>query len=293
MNEVPVWSCEFKEAPSAPALNALTVGSKFTLNCHGDLAVPWAKGQPVTPVFPQKEQAYSLAILETSRLEENDVTFVVTGYKAGKHEPEYIRFVQGDKGFEFVKPKWQIQSVLKQGEQPQPYPPFGPWALSLPIWIMVAALIALLLILYFAIRTIRRRGQRRRMLDELKLHRTALSPLHQFYRDSRLLRRKIHNAKTVEDLKKISEELDREFRLYVLRQFQIPALDWSDGEILRDLKKRHRRVYRQSSESLKRTLRELSRMRGRDQILLHDVEQLHRMSLDVVERLDTAQEARR
>jgi hypothetical protein len=293
MNEVPVWSCEFKEAPSAPSLNALTVGAKFMLNCHGDLAVPWSKDQAVTPVFPAKEQAYSLTVLESQRLEPNDVQFVVTGYKAGKHEPEYVRFVQGDKGFEFVKPKWEIQSVLKQGEQPQPYAPFGPWNLNMPLWIIVCAAVILALFAYLLVRFLRRRTQRRRMLEELKLHRTALSPLHQFYRDSRQIRRKIHNAKNVEDLKKISEELDREFRLYVLRQFEIPTLDWSDGEILRDLKKRHRRVYRQASEPLKRILRELFRVRARDQLLLPDVEQLHRMSLDAVERLESAQEVRR
>jgi hypothetical protein len=293
MNEIPVWSCEFKEFPQGPALNALTVGSKFTLNCHGDLPVQWAVGTPVTPVFPQKEQAYSLAILENPRLEANQATFTVTGYKAGKHEPEYLRFVQGERGFEFVKPKWEIQSVLKQGEQPQPYPPFGPWALGMPLWFLVALVAAALVSVYLVIRALRRRNQRRRMLDELKLHRTALTPLHQFYRDSRLLRRKIHNARNVEELRKISEELNREFRLYVLRQFQIPALDWSDGEILGDLKKRHRHVYRHASETLKRTLRELFRMKGREGLLLHDVEQLHRMSLEAVEKLDSVREARR
>jgi uncharacterized membrane-anchored protein YhcB (DUF1043 family) len=279
--------------PENPALDALTVGSPFALHCHGDIPVEWTPGNSPKPTFPQKEQEYSLSVLQTTRLDAQDVSFVVTGYKAGKQEPDYIRFLQGEKGFEVVKPKWEIQSVVKKDEKPQPYPSFGPWSILLPMWFLVSVVLVVGLIAYLVMRALRRRAQRQRMLEDLKRHRTALSPLHQFYRDARLLRRQLHNAKSVEDLKKISEQLDREFRLYVLREFEIPTLDWTNGEILGDLKKRHRRVYRKASEPLQKTLRELFRLKGRETILLHDVEQLHRMSLDAAERLEGAKESRR
>lgn len=293
MSEVPVWNCEFKQRPEHPELNALTVGAKFEMQCRGDIPVAWDKG-PVEPAFKDKEQKYSLVVLESPRLDPNQVDLVVTGYKAGKFEPEYVRFMQGPHGFEVAKPKWEIQSVIKQnqGEPPQPYPPFGPWSLALPVWIFVIIAIAVALGTFFVFRHLRRRAQRQRMLEELKRHRTALSPIHQFYRDARLIRRKLHQAKTVEELKSISVELDKEFRLYVLRQFEIPTLDWTDGEILGDLRKRHARVYRQAGDPLKKTLRELFRVRERDQLLLHDLEQLHRMSLEAVERLESAREAK-
>ncbi len=292
MNEVPVWSCEFKELPEQSKLDSLTVGAKFSLQCQGEIAVAWQDGL-VRPIFPQKEQLYTLTVLETVRLDPNRADFVVTGYKPGQHEPEYVRFMQGDKGFEVLKPKWAIESVIKQEEQQpqQPYPPFGPWELSLPLWFFLTLGVLGLALGLVLLRFLRRRTQRQRMLDNLKLHRTALSPLHQFYRDARLIRRKLHSAKAVEELKKISDDLDREFRLYVLRQFEIPTLDWTDSEILHDLRKRHRRVYRQASEPLQRILRELFRIKARDQLLLADVEQLHRMSLEAVERLDRAREA--
>lgn len=293
MKEVPVWTCEFKGLPENPALDALTVGSKFALHCHGDIPVEWDANLTPKPTFPQKEMEYSLSILQTTKLDSKDVSFVVTGYKPGRQEPDFIRFVQGDKGFEVVKPKWEIQSVVKKDEKPQPYPSFGPWSIFLPTWFLVSIVLVIALMAYVVVRTLRRRAQRQRMLEDLKRHRTALSPLHQFYRDARLLRRKLHSAKTIEDLQKISEDLDREFRLYVLREFEIPTLDWSDNEILGDLKKRHRRVYRKASEPLKKTLRELYRVKGREKLLLHDVEQLHRMSLDAAERLEGAKESRR
>lgn len=293
MTDVPVWKCEFEAIPENPALDALTVGSKFTIHCNGDIPVEWQPGVAPSIYFPQKEQQYTLAILQTTKLEPQEVSFVVTGYKPGQLEPEYIRFMQGEKGFEVAKPKWEIKSVLKEGEKPEPYPAYGPWSIYLPWWFWVSIALFVVLVGYVVTRALRRRAQRQRMLEDLKLHRTALSPLHQFYRDARVLRRKLHNAKSTEELQQISIDLDREFRLYVLREFEIPTLDWSDGEILADLRKRHRRVYRRASENLKKTLRELFRLKSREKILLHDVEQLHRMSLETVERIEGAKGGQR
>lgn len=285
---VPVWTCQFEPA-GGPALAELTVGAKFAMKCRGDIAVEWTK-DPVKVFFAKPEEMYTLQILSSEQLAEHDARFIVTGYKAGQHKPEYIRILQGDKGFEVAKPEWEIKSVLKQGEQPQMYPPFGPFSVGFPLWIGVVAFLALALVIYAVVRKIQRTADRRRMLEDLKRHRTALSPLHQFYRDARGLRKRLHNVKDASELKSISEDLDKEFRLYVLRQFEIPTLDWSDSDILRDLRKRHRKVYSKASDVLKKTLRELVRMKSQPQVLLKDVEQLHTMSLDAAEKLESARE---
>jgi hypothetical protein len=298
---VPVWNCSF--APGAQdgvALNALTVGAKFDLKCHGEIAVAWRAGEPVRVAFAKDEQAYTLQVLQTKTLDPQDAEFVVTGYKPGKQAPEYVRLVQkggaagsGEIGFEFDKPQWEIRSVLKPNQPPSPYGPYGPFALRPPLWIFVTAGLLLALLIVVVYRWVRRTSQRRRMLESLKRHRTALSPLHQFYRDARGLRRRLHGAKTAEELKTITEDLDREFRLYVLRQFEIPTLDWSDNEILADLRRRHKKVFERARDPLKRTLRELVRLKSGPQVLLQDVEQMHEMSLDAAETLESAREGER
>lgn len=284
---LPVWKCEFNEAPGSVSMNALTVGAKFQAKCAGDIAVEWPEGG-MDVVFPKKEEAFALAVLEETKLGTNEVELVVTAYKPGKHAPEYVRFVKGGVGFEVAKPEWEVQSVLKPNEPAQPYPPFGPWGLAFPMWVLVLAAAILALAMFFIFRKLRRYNQRQRMLADLARHKTALAPINQFYRDSRQLRRRLDQAKSAEELKILAEELNKEFRLYVLRQFQIPTFDWSDRAIVDDLRKRHRKVYSEAGDRLRKTLRELSRMTAQNQILLPDIEQLHRMSLDTAERIEAA-----
>lgn len=282
MNQaLPIWTCEFKGTEN------LTVGSLFKLNCHGEIEVAWNQ-DPLKAVFPAKDFDYALVVLKSDQLSPKAVELTVTSYRAGQLKPEYIRIVQGEQGFEFSKPDWTVQSVLKPNEQPKPYPSFGPWNLPLPVWFLASVALVLAIIGYLIFRTIRRYNQRTKMLVDLEKHRTALSPLHQFYRDSRNLRRRLHNVKQTDELTALTSELDREFRLYVLRQFKIPTLDWTDREIIRDMKKRHRKVYYRVREPLRKTLRELSKLKGQKQVLFKDVEQLHKMSLDTVEKIDGA-----
>lgn len=295
MSDIPVWNCEFAPltGEGTVKLEDLTVGAKFLWKCHGDIAVQWDQQKPTQMGFAKPEDAYTLHILSVIRQDPNDVQYEVTAYKAGEHKPEYLRVLQGkgtvsERGFEAQKPTWTVRSVLDPKQQPQPFGPLGPWSLSLPAWWTASLIIGLLLLAYIIVRRLRKISQRRRMLEELQLHKTALPPLHQFYRDARQLRRRLHTVNDVTELKRISDDLDRDFRLYILRQFQIPTLDWSNQAILSDLRKRHRKTYMQASEPLKRTLRELMKLKARENVAVGDVEQMHRMSLDAAERLETA-----
>lgn len=292
MSDVPLWNCEFfpLKGEGAAELDALTVGTKFGLKCHGDIAVNWDQSQPQV-VFPKEEQQYSLAILKVVRQDPNDAQYDVTAYKAGESKPEYLRVIQGkgsnsERGFEIAQPKWSVKSVLDPKNPAQPFGPVGPWSLSLPLWIVIAFFLAVALIVYFTVRKLRRMSQRRRMLESLKLHKTALPPLYQFYRDARQLRRRLHTVKDEAEFKKISEELDKEFRLFVLRQFQVPAFEWSNRAILEDLRRRHRKTYARSADALRKTLRELGKLKSRQQVTQNDLEQMYRMSLDTAEKLN-------
>ncbi len=296
MSALPIWKCEFQPdtTPEATPLDNLTVGAPFLLNCRGDIEVTWIKDFPLGVRFAKPEEAYSLQILKTEHLGPQEARFQVTAYKAGPHKPEYMRVVQmqgpgaGELGFEVAKPEWTVKSVLKPNQPNQPYPPFGPWGISLPMWLWLVVVFAVAAVAYAAIRKVRKMNQRSKMLADLARHKTPLSPLHQFYRDTRNLRRKLHGAKQVEELGELSRDLNREFRLYVLRQFQIPTLDWTDGQIVRDLRRRHKKVYRVAGDHVRKTLRELTRLQAQQPVLFKDVEQMQRMSLETVERIDRA-----
>jgi hypothetical protein len=237
---------------------------------------------------PDPAYTFSLKVLQVMKAEPQELHLQVTSYRAGEFQPKYVRFMQGEQGIETADAKWKVQSVLQPGQQPKPVPSFGPYGLSLPLWVSITAVALLIAIVWFVTRRIRRYTQRRRMLEELKTHSTALAPINQFYRDARQIRKFIEGARDEQQLKPQLWALNRDFKLYVLRQFQIPALDWSDREILNDLKKHNRAVYEKAGDILKKTLRELGRLQHRDGVKTQDVEQLHRMCLDAAERLDEA-----
>lgn len=293
MSEIPVWSCEFAPQSDAgsPALDNLSVGTRFALKCHGDIAVHWDKSVPTTFSFAKPEDEFSLAVLEVVRQEPNEIDLEVTAYKAGKHEPEYLRVLQSkgtanEQGFEFTKPKWEVHSVLDPKQPAQPFGAYGPWSLSLPMWFWLALALILVAFFYFIYGRVQKFQQKRRMREELARHKTAVLPLHQFYKDCRNLRRRLFDAKTPADFTLIAGDLNREFRLYVLRKFEIPTLDWTNSQILRELKKRHRITYMQAGDPLRQVLRELTKLGARDNLNAQDLEQVQRMSLDAAERLD-------
>ncbi len=300
MSEVAVWSCEFAnhDGPGGGTLETLTVGMRFKWKCKGDVEVNWdADVKPILS-FKDEKDTYALEILKVVAQEPTQAEYEVTAYKSGTHAPEYIRVLQHqgtpqEKGFEVLQAQWTVASVLDPKQQPpQPFPPFGPWQLAFPQWFLVFVLLSLLLISYLVVRRVRRFNQRRRILEELRLHKTALSPLHQFYRDARLLRRRLHTAQSQEDLLALSTALNREFRLFVLRRFQIPTLDWNNSMIVSELKRRDKKAARRGMDVLKSTLRELDKVKARSNLTPQDVEQLHRMSLDAAERLESGSELR-
>jgi hypothetical protein len=65
MSDVPVWNCDFAPLKEGGAsdLSALTVGAKFAMKCHGDIAVAWEQSPPHL-AYAKPEDNYTLAILK-------------------------------------------------------------------------------------------------------------------------------------------------------------------------------------------------------------------------------------
>ena len=164
MNEVPVWHCDLK--PLVGDLTQLTVGTQFQMNCAVDIPVKW-NGNPKIQLA-EKTAPYSLVIVRSPKLDANSGEFIVTSYRTGEMKPEYIRVLTGESGFEASGLEWKIQSVLKQDQPPQPYPPFGPFLLPLPSWVWVVVALVLASMVLSAWVWFRKIQNRRRLRDDLK-----------------------------------------------------------------------------------------------------------------------------
>lgn len=282
----PLWRCSFDQVPpdigGAP-LDQLTVGAKFQMNCQGEIAIPWKDGEPQIVFAKPEEEKYSLVILKTVRKEERATSYIVTSYKAGEHNPEYLRVLTGDQGFETSGLQWAVQSVLPKDKKPEPYPSRGPFLMPLPIWIWGFVLLGVLLIGWVGWRLVRRTRQRRKVREILSGHASALPPHTQFHKDLRQIKKAIESqTEPVET----SAKLDTEFRLYLLRAFEIPTLDWSDSEILRDLKKKNHALYASEAKRLAKCLRELGQLRKNPDVKAHDLEQMFKLCRDTVDRIE-------
>jgi len=280
VSDVPVWTCDF-EAPEH-----LTVGHHFRLRCHGDIAVDWSADLPV--IKPAKaEDEFALVILSAEQLKPQAVQLTVTGYRPGDHAPEYVRVMQGSRGFETEKPKWKIESVIAQDSAPpKPYPSVGPFSVFGPPWLALTLYLVLILAAVLLGRAIYRWIKRRAFRRELEAQRTALSPVRQFYRDARALRRRLNQATDSDELRRVGVDLDRQFRLFLMREFEVPALTSSDAGLVKELRRHHRPVMDVAGDDLRKTLRELSRAQARPATLAADVDQLLRMCVDVTEMIE-------
>lgn len=284
MNEAPVWKCDWVGAGS------LTVGQRYQLNCKGDIPLEWPKEGYWHVTTPRADQKYALQILRPLEVNSQSVRLEVTSYNTGQLEMDYLRIFKGDVGFEITKPNWKVATVIQQTQEPtKPFESIGPYALGFPMWILFSMGAALAVLLVIVIRSVRKWNQRRRLREELRLHRTALSPLHQYYRDARNLKRKLDNAKSQDDLRGFVDGLNKEFKLYFVRKFEIPALDWSDRQTVREVRKcRKGRRIDSEIESLKTSLRELHKLKSRQDLKAKDLDQLYRICMISLEQVEGA-----
>ena len=283
----PLWRCsidQLQNDPGGASLDALTVGAKFRLDCNGDLPVAWDVQQPVTVQLPDpNQQKYDLKILQTLSLEPQMAKFVVTSYRAGEFSPEYVRIFTGKAGFETTGLRWQVQSVLPKDRKPEAYPAFGPYLINMPFWVWFVIFVAVLFVVGAIYRLVRRYQQRKKVQQILKDHASALPPHTQFHREMRQIKKAIDSQQSTIG---IALKLDSEVRLYLLRTFQMPALDWSDREILKELKRKRRSLYDSERARVAKALRELTQLKKSDSVKTQDLEQMFVLSRDTVDRLE-------
>lgn len=167
-----------------------------------------------------------------------------------------------------------------------PFHLFGPFKLGFPGWYYGAWILAALVVVYIVWRKYRRYSVRKKLIESLAAHSTALSPFNQLNKDIRLLLRD-KGLESKENLGHFVFEMERLFRLFLVRQLTVPALDWSDREILADIKKQHRKVHTEAAGKMAGLFREYKKAHGaKEKLTRVDAEQLLEMSRKVADLVD-------
>lgn len=247
--------------------NELTVGREFFLACEGDF--PKDLVQEKLSFVLKPEQKYQIHLLSFEFRSQTKADLKVTSYKTGNIQFQDLQITDGNQTLSLGPVQYGVQTVLSQSEpgrqqaKQEPYGPIGPASLPVPMlyWAILSGLIGLVVALFAG--KIYRIIQRRNMLERLKEHDSALSPLAQFHQNLRRIQRtntvffggKAEKA----DIKQCLDETYRMLNLYLTRRFQVPAMEWSHRLVLKDIKKYHSKIYMEHSSELEKLFKELDR----------------------------------
>lgn len=290
LSGLPTWKCELvtyqKDLPS------LNVGDLFVLKCQGDDLVELSK-ESVHVQFLNREDDYKLKILSTQISDPLSKEFLVTSYKPGEHKLSHITIQdETQKGFQVESLEFTVASVIDPQNPPQgEYGPLGPYSLQWPWWHWASWGIGIFLVLFLVAKYLRRYLQRRRLLEELSVHNTALPAFQVFNKEIRILMREASLPDKVRkapfSIPDYFKSIEKSFKMYLVRRFKVPAHIWSSNAVLRDLRKRHKKVYQDEGVLIKKIFVEIEKAESSLSTLTkEDCEQLIEMSRIVLQRIE-------
>lgn len=285
------------EIPTVEGLkeNELTVGREFFLVCEGEFPKDLVQEKLSLVLKPEHKHVIHLLGFEFRSPTTADIK--VTGYTAGNFKFGDLQLTDGTQTLSLGPVEYAVQSVIPQpepGQQPikqEPYGPIGPASLAVPMlyWAIVAAAFGVAVLLLVS--KIYRVVQRRNMLERLKEHDSALSPLAEFHQNLRRLQRtntvffggKAEKA----HIKECLDETHKMLKMYLTRRYQVPAMEWSHRLVLRDIKKYHSKIYSEYSSELESLLKEYSRgTQDRENLKEEDVLVITKHCRQLIEKME-------
>ncbi len=291
---MPFWDCQVQglddKSQAVPLGSApLTVGQKFFLHCEG--ASVLLEQEKVSLQMDKKEQ-YVLRLLETKDLNDHGASFIATSYLVGKNQPQSLFLTDGKSRVALHGLRYELRSVIDQKENPQrqPYGPIAPFALAWPMWFWFSLIFILLFIGTILFFRLRKRAQRKKLLQELARHGTAVSPYNQFNKDLRRLARqfpmKTEQKWETQTVANYLTEINQSFRWYLARELVVPALQWGPRQILRDIRRMDKHLYKNVRRDLPIALNELRQaLQSKDKATQEDCLQLTELCRKVVETI--------
>lgn len=261
----------------------LTVGDRFTLACDGEMS---AELKPTAQFeFQDANKKYTLHILEVQEATNRNFKLIVASYKPGEHT-DTLKINDGEQSLITNELKWKVESVLQPNQKPQMVVSRGPYFIDYPSWLwfsiagIVLAVAAIIVFIFY------RRRRRQRLMQELEQFKTMLSPIGQFSKDIRKTVRELSSKKPIDAAGPQVVQLDRDFRLYLIRELMVPALQVTDTQLIREIKKSHRAIYEHYQSDFRRVLSELTKAKNdQDKVKVKDGEDLSFLTRKLAENI--------
>lgn len=276
-----------------------TVGDLYELSCSGLWEEPLSENTKIK--FEKEGMKYALHIVSVKKTSSNEFVAEVSCYLPNQYSNQEFLLVDGDTSFKVQGLSWAYESVLQKAEEHQketiepppeklePYPYFGPIGIHYPSWVWLILAMLVAVAGGFIFRWQKKRLQKKKLIDAaLSGMGSALTPYQDFNKSLRQILRKNGDRKIEPQI--VLDDLEGSFKSYLTRALTVPAFDWSEAEIIKDIRKNHRNVFLDNGKLIVRLLREFDRAKGQS-VARQDVEQLTELSRRTVEGIDRDQMA--
>jgi hypothetical protein len=273
----------------------LTVGREFILVCEGAFPKDLAVEKLHFIMDAKAKYAIQLRSMEFRSTTEADIT--VTSLIAGKITIPNLQLTDDTQTLDLGQVAFEVTSVLPPPDpqnqtKQEAFGPIGPAHLPVPplYWALLGGVILLAAII--ASMRIYRVVQRRKMMEELREHDAAISPLAQFHQGFRKIQRQnkvffgVANVPQ-EDVLQCVDETYHMLKLYLTRKFQVPALEWSPRLVIKDIRRHHPRHYAQDADELGKLYKEYERaFQDKEHLKAQDVLAIANHCRSLVEKME-------
>ena len=275
-------SCSFKEMD-----HSVTVGDVFEMRCtwpvEATLSPPFywelATISSATKLhFVPLSDAYQLTVLKTIEMKKNYGVFHVTSYQSGHHQVS-LRLVSAVDSIHFTAMDWKVESVIPKDKAQtiQPYPPYGPWVTSLPIWYWPLGIVLAVALILFIIVRLRSFFKRKKWIANIHLRRQKYNSFSHFTNELILLERVLDTIQPmvfIQRLKKI-------FSNFLEEEFLVSVQNNSLKTTMSMFKQYHPDIYKVHHHHLSQFFMELDNMESGTMINKKDYEQLLNMGREL------------
>lgn len=230
----------------------LTVGRHVVLNCR--TAVPAALDLKTAQLHadPAEPDLVRLFSMEGGG---SQFRIELTFYRAGEHPLETLVLEDGVNGLQLTGAPVKVESVLRppaDGKPQQPFGPVLPFTIGTPLLYYGILLLILALLGAWAGARFRRLAYYRRLRAGMESYKSPVEPDSQFYRAVRAAEKTGYPA----------AQLEKAFRVYMLRAYHLPMFDLPDQRVLRYF--RHNLPkYKSTRQALQKVLGEFETLRSR------------------------------
>jgi hypothetical protein len=237
------------------------VGEVFEVSCAGQSL---ELEEPFKIINPESQE-YSVVYLKTINKTPNELTFLATSYASKTLQHPFLHIADA-KGGGFVSQKIEIrsQSVIDPQNPPQNiYGPIQPMTLNWPYWIFFAGLLVFVVLLGWGGLFFRRVIQRKNLEKNIRKFQSPMGSYHQFSKDLRLLKRGVVFSDNVvwpeSQTQSYLAKLDEIYRMFILREYTVPALTWPTAQIARHVFKKNKSGYKHFESAFLKAFKELER----------------------------------